>query len=499
MKFRGWLLLLLSSTVALPAVAEPEKTLAGRWSASTSRTSWSLDSWGDACGPRPVGEIVPGGIVTVATRGSELTIDGLGRSYSTSTCWESVPGQRITSHGASARAWRTTCQSAAGDPRRVTISTTINATDNRIDFVETGQFEFAIEGQACRASKRRNCTYSLVEREGESRPIPESPPAPVTADTKPALASPIAPQKSEERVGSSCANAGPPARLEVRPTRKLLRAGDEYNFAVRVLDRSGCPLERPVTWKLTQTTTQLEVTNTGVVRVAKDSAEGAATLTASVQDRSVQVTVDVVSESRYQELLQAGTFNDRGETREAAIANITSADVGTKTAVLEETARSRRLIFVAIIGFCALGLGAAALWMALGRRRDRSNGPAIPLMDSRDAAPMQEMLVCPTCQEEYPAETKFCARDGNRLVPLPNGNPIADAEGGICPVCGQGFDPGITVCPNHDEELVPPAAVAHRQVQPTPAPRRICPLCGTVYGTEHQFCGNDGAALVPIN
>lgn len=496
MKRRGWLPLLLLAC-ALPAAAEPEKTLSGRWSASTTRTSWTIDSWGDACGPRPVGGIVPGGIVTVTARGNELRIDGLGRNYSTTTCWETIPGQRITSHGATTRGWRTTCQSATGDPRRATVTTTITATDNRINLAESGQFEFVIEGQICRATLRRGCTYSLVEREGETRPVPAAPPPPAASQAE--ATSPTSHETKQEHVALGCANPGPAARLEVRPTRKLLRAGDEYTFGVKVLDRSGCIVERNPAWKLGSTTTQLEVNPAGMIRVSKEATEGSATLTVSVQDRSVQVVVDVVSESRYRDLLQAGTFDDRGETREAAVASIASADVGTQTAVLEEKARGRRLIFVAIIGCCALGLAAAALWMALGRRRRRRGDPLVSSDESAVAAPLHEILVCPTCQEEYPAETKFCARDGNRLVPISGDDREGLAEGGICPVCGQGFDPGIAVCPTHDEELVPPTALVQRQDVATPAPKRICPICGTVYGTEHQFCGNDGVALVPIN
>jgi hypothetical protein len=501
MNLRGWLPLLLI-IVTNPAGADQTKTLAGRWSASTLRTSWNIEVWGDACGPRPGGESVPGGIVTITLRGNEIGIDGLGRSYSTGTCWETVPGQRITSHSISPRSWHTTCQSAAGDPRRVTITTSVNATDDRIDFAEMGQFEFVIEGQTCRTTMKRSRTYSLVEREGETRPVPAQPPTPAaTEPLAPVRTPPVSEQKIEERLALNCSNPGPPARLEVRPTRKLLRAGDEYSFRVRVLDRAGCVIERPLVWKLVNSKTLLEVTPAGVIHVSKDATEGTATLAASVQDRSVQVMVDVVSESRYQELLLAGNFDDRGETRDSAVVTIASSNVGTKAAVLEEKARSRRLIFVMVIGMVALGLAVAALWMALGRRRHRhGEATAVDDDESSTTSPTSETWVCPTCHEEYPAETRFCAIDGNRLVPLPGATGLLEGgEGGVCPVCGQGFDPGVTVCPTHDEELVPPMALAARQAAPSPTPRRICPICGTVYGAEHQFCGNDGAALVPIN
>lgn len=500
MKHRGWLPLLLLTLCRIGA-ADTNKTLAGRWSASTLRTSWSVDQWGDACGPRPTGESVPGGIVTVAVRGSELYIEGAGRSYSTSTCWETLPGQRISSHGASARAWGTTCQSASGDPRRATITTSLNASDAQISLVETGKFEFVIEGQTCHATMRRSRTFSLVEREGESLPLPQQPlpTEPATkAATDPALL-PAVP-KVDEHYALNCNNPGPPARLEVRPARKLLRAGDEYSFHVRVLDRAGCLVERPPAWKLATSSPGVEVTPAGVIRVAANAVEGSVNLIASVQERSVQVTVDVVSESRYQEMLLAGNFDARGETGGSAIVAIASTDLGTKATVLEEKARTRRIVFVSIVGAVALGLAAAALWMALGRRRQpRTDCDDIENEDAGALTLRPSSLICPTCHQEYPAHTKFCAVDGSLLLPLQADGPLEVPGGGVCPVCGQGFDPGITLCPTHDEELVPRVALAARQAPPTPAQKRICPVCGTIYSTELQFCGNDGAALVPIN
>ncbi len=94
--------------------------------------------------------------------------------------------------------------------------------------------------------------------------------------------------------------------------------------------------------------------------------------------------------------------------------------------------------------------------------------------------------------------SQFCPADGNRLVALePTGDPRA-ASGGVCPVCGQGFDPGVERCQVHDELLVPTAVYATAQRQP-PIQKKICPLCGTQYTGDSGFCGGDGAALVAIN
>ncbi len=118
--------------------------------------------------PAPSGGGEAGGSVTIAQNGSELTIVGAGRSYSTGECWERYPGMQRISHSASARSFQNVCKTSAGDPRQAKLVTTISATDNRINFDETGQYQFVIEGQNCTASVRRTRSYALVLRQGEA-------------------------------------------------------------------------------------------------------------------------------------------------------------------------------------------------------------------------------------------------------------------------------------------------------------------------------------------
>ena len=69
----------------------------------------------------------------------------------------------------------------------------------------------------------------------------------------------------------------------------------------------------------------------------------------------------------------------------------------------------------------------------------------------------------------------------------------------MCPVCGQGYDPGVSQCPKHGEELVPVAARAGAVEQTTPEIKKICPVCGKYFPGESQFCGGCGASLVQVN
>lgn len=492
-----WLVFLAS----LPVEAQSPKTLSGRWSASTMRTNYTAEPWGAACGPKPGGESDPGGIVTIVQQGKGLTLAGVGRSFVSNSCWEAIPGGRIVSHSAAERGWRTVCQSAAGDPRRTAVTTTMTATDDRIDFAEVGQFEFVIGGDTCHAVMRRSRIYTLVEREGETRPVPLAPAVPPPADEKPVAA-------PADNARANCADPGPPSRVEVSPSRKLLRAGDEYSFRVRVLDRNGCLLDQPVSWRVVAASSAIELSAKGVVKVRPNATEGATEIAASIQDRSVTVTVDVVSETRYEELLAAGAFNSAGENQDKVVTTLVSSTLGTKTAVLENAAQKRRGIFIVTISAIAAILAGAALWMAISRRKTKqpaaqlssSNGTDDPFRTVEGPPPggSPAVLICPTCQEEYPLEQKYCAIDGSRLIGLPPQVEGKGATEGVCPSCHRGFDPGVARCPVHDEELVPAKALGQR-IPAVTAARRICPLCGTIYGAEGQFCGNDGATLVPIN
>ncbi|MBK9000995.1 MAG: hypothetical protein IPM35_35180 [Myxococcales bacterium] len=166
-----------------------------------------------------------------------------------------------------------------------------------------------------------------------------------------------------------------------------------------------------------------------------------------------------------------------------------------------------------MVGFAALVLGLAGLWLV---RRSRRSLPEPPEAEPPPPSPIvtqiragsaprepavpaaEAMLLCPTCRAEYGAESRFCKFDGNRLVVVSRGTDTRGPAGGVCPVCEQGYDPGVVSCPVHDEELVP--AGAHRaQERPSGQYPKICPTCGVQYPNGSGFCGADGSALVTVN
>jgi hypothetical protein len=488
--------MMLASTALVRADSLP--TLSGQWSATALRSAWNVGDWGEACGPRPAASSDAGGTVQITQKGSELVMSGLGRSYSTNQCWEQFPGLRTSTHSGSVRSWRNTCKTAAGDPRQATIITTLSATDTTISFDETGQYQFVLKGQNCTASVRRTRTFKLVQREGSAPAAVQtggpSYSLPKGTTNQPKTTTTTLPTTRDDR----CAQPGPPARLEVRPARKLMRPGESFDLRALVLDGKGCTLSTPVTWSVAGAG-PVTVDPKGQVHVADDAPEREVDVTASVAHHAVDVRIEIASRERYEALLQQRGFNQQGESSEAAVAAIASGAIGASAAEGEATSRSRRLRFVLVITGAALAL--AVVGLVLVRRRSRAPSAMQDMDRTRVSAPdpiagPPPVKICPTCREEYPPNEQFCARDGNRLVTAQPAGAARGPIGGVCPVCGQGFDPGIGVCPIHHESLVPPGVY---QSPPAAPSRKICPVCGTQYPGDGRFCGVDGALLVPVN
>ena len=189
-----------------------------------------------------------GASVLIQQNGTELTISGGGRTYSTANCWEQYPGILKIGHASSQRSWRTTCRTAAGDPRQAALTTTLTATDDRISFYEAGQYQFVLEGQNCTASVGRYRTYTLVQRAGTPESLTQTAPSATAATVTPPKPPPA--PKPETPDNSRCATPGPAARLDVRPAKKLLRAGEDFTFRALVYDASGCPVYTKPTWNI---------------------------------------------------------------------------------------------------------------------------------------------------------------------------------------------------------------------------------------------------------
>jgi hypothetical protein len=441
---------------ARSARSEGKLTLNGTWSASSLTEAWSVTDWGDACGPKPTGHGSGGGSVKVQEGGGELSFSGAGRGFSTAECWEQMPGLARTSHSASGggRSWTTRCSSPANDPRHAAVVTRIQASDTSISLSETGQYQFLIHDTTCSAQVSRSRSYSLVKREGDEPPAPSATAAPVATAVATAAPKPL----PEPKPSSKCVagSAGEPARLEVHPAKKLLRAGDHFVFRAAVLDAEGCPTGARPTWAIGPGPIAAKATidAAGTLAVDAGADEGKLDVVASILGKSVTVPVEVTSADHYDALLAAGR-DGAGDESDTAVAVIATGTIGGRTALADDKAHERKTTFLAIVVGLSLALGFVGLVLVRrGRRTEPAAEPAGAPMaggeldeedpvsgaDEASAAEVEAPLapvaapaptakatprkaasrgkICPTCGERYPSEAVFCGKDATSLVLL---------------------------------------------------------------------------------
>jgi len=445
---------LMTTGAAGAARADDKPTLSGSWTASPLSESWSVSSWGDDCGSKPTPKGAGGGAVQIREQGGELSIVGAGRAFSTAECWEQMPGLARTSHSQSGggRFWRTRCSTPANHSLQAIVVTTISATDNAISLNETGQYQVVVKDSVCKTSVTRSRSFSLVRRDGETPPAAS---ASASASASAVASAPPAPPKPEPKPAARCAqNPGEPARLEVHPSRKLLRAGERFSFRGLVLDAEGCPTGARPTWSVAPgpLADKVALDPSGGVTVADDAPEGSVELVAAALGKSVRVTLEVAKPANYDALLAARGLDAAGEQDEGAFAVIATGTVGGRMVAAEDAARERKTTFVAIVAGVAALLGFAGL--VLVRRGTRKDAPAESAESAEDAPPSgmtapaavataavataaperagaphdgekkaerrarDRGKICPTCGERYDGEAKYCGKDATELVLL---------------------------------------------------------------------------------
>jgi hypothetical protein len=509
--------LLTIATVLLIAALAQAQQWDGQWKQTALREEFTVQQWLPGCGPAPSTHTTGGGeTITITQEGDELSFVGGGRVFKSNQCYDDMPSLARESHSRdpSGKIWRTHCATPAGDPRRATMNTLVQVTsDAHIDLSETGRYEITLTDGKCTADIKRSRGFDLVKST-----------APVASATATATATATAPPPKV------CAQVGEPARLEVRPSKKLMKLGDTFMFNAVVLDGNGCATGTKTTWAV-ESGAGVTVDPGGLVTVASDAAEGSATIVATAAGKSAKVTVEVSSAAHYADLLASSGLNSSGESDVASTAVIASSSLGTKDAHSDDSKRvMRRNLFIGVIGGLTLILAIVAF---VGFRRSKKAAALAREAEERHEERMFEheqrqkkraeehaaqqrahdesvkraeavkqkrvstnaQMECPSCRREYPAGSQFCPHDGSKLQPQSGSSaPL----GNICPVCKRGYDAQTKVCPADGEELVPQAAF--RAAQPAVKPRgKICPTCGGRFEGEAAFCGKDGTALVLLN
>jgi hypothetical protein len=532
-----WTILLLAlGALTRPGEARADLPTDGTWKAGPLKEDYTVQKWLSACGPAPVSGSSGGGeSISIHQEGDELAFIGGGRVFRSNQCYDQMQtlARETHSRDPSGKLWRTRCTTPPSDPRRAAIDTVVSvASPHHIDVVESGRYEIALTEGRCVADIHRSRTFDLVAAEAPAA----SAPAPT-------------PEPAAERVAplNACASPGDPARLEVRPSRKLLRTGEAFAFRSIVLDSRGCATRTPTSWAFPESTRGggaaskqgISVDADGKVTVAPDALEGTYELIASAAGKSARVSVEVASPSHYDDLLSASGLNDAGESDGASITAIAGESLGGSDAKAEDGSKRRRSAFLGIVISLAVALGIVALVgirrsrraTALEREAEERHGERLRETEERRRAKKSQhdaavrahelslaaaaklateeaqaqaasiRMLCPACRRDYDPGSAYCPHDSNRLVPM-NGPAGATPgpSGGICPTCKRGFDPGIKTCPHDQDELIPYALYASRSPPSVSPPRgKICPTCGGRFEGNASFCGKDGTALVLLN
>jgi hypothetical protein len=555
--------ILLAVVCAWPGVARADgPQLDGPWSLSPVTETFTVQQWAGACGAAPIsGTALPGSTATVRADGPELVVSAGRRTLRTDQCIDPLPTLASDSHTSDGTSWRTRCSTPANDPRRAVVNAAyFLGADGTLTLAETGRYEFTINGARCIAD---------VKRAGSLRRIVAAPAQPSATTSAPVVAAAPAPTalppSATHANGSAnpynpCASPGDPARLEVRPSRKLLRLGDDFTLHAVVLDANGCFTSTPIQWTVASLRFQDGQAHGGQPAIdaagkltvpTADFSDATFEVVATAAGRSAKATVQATSPANYEAMLAQSGLGPKGERDEPAVAILATGSIGAADSRAEDGAGKRRTIFIAVIGGLAAILGVVA---AIGIRRARKGKMAEQAAEERHAERLREFedqkrereekhaaqmrahlesvkkaqdaaaamaaarggasgpVFCPSCRREFPAATTYCPFDSNRLVAVAGHESLMmGPAGGICPTCKRGFNPGVKVCPHDGDELVPPSVanpplggtmvMSGGAPGPGAAPPRgkICPTCGGRFDGVAAFCGKDGTQLVLLN
>ena len=280
-RYRAWEPWIAAAAIGLATLGAPRSARAdgpfdGKWKQGPLREDYTVQQWLPGCGPAPVSASSGGGeLVQITQEGDELVLAGGGRTFRTNQCYDANPALQRDTHSRdpAQRSWRTRCVTPPNDPRRATMNTLVVATsDGHIDMLETGRSEIQLAEGRCIADVRRSRSFDLTARDSNATQTP------VPLAVQPSV-SPVSPPPPAMPRASLCDTPGDPARLEVRPSRKLLRTGEQFLFHASVLDANGCNTGSNASWSVAPgSPATVSVDSQGRVTATTDSAEGSATI-----------------------------------------------------------------------------------------------------------------------------------------------------------------------------------------------------------------------------
>ncbi|HSO34305.1 MAG TPA: hypothetical protein VLT33_17335 [Labilithrix sp.] len=457
-------------------VARADLQLDGRWRQGALREEFTVQQWlPNGCGPTPTSGTSGGGeIVAIRLEGDELAFVGGGRVYRSNQCYDQMPTLQRETHSrdANGKTWRTRCTTPPNDPRKAILNTLVIAqNDTHIDLVETGRYEIVVADGRCVADVKRTRTYDIVPDDKPAATASAAPPP--TAEPKPA----------PEPKPAACESPGDPARLEVRPSKKLIRPGETFQFRASVVDAKGCPTRTATTWKLANgAPAGVTVDANGKVTVGKDVPEGTFEISASAAEKETKVGVEVTSAAHYDDLLASSGLNASGENDGASVVNIASTSIGAGEGRVEDRSKQRRWMFIGIVGGVLVLLGIVA---AVLRARSRRAAALEDEVKARHESEVAEVLERRRAQQEQHALQKRAHEESVAAAAAARARAKADALAHAAKINAAAQTPQAA------PEGGPPST--------SPKRGKICPTCGDRFEGGADFCGKDGTQLVLLN
>ena len=507
-----------------------------RWTMTAVSESFTVQEWSAPCGPAPVVAARCGRQPGDRDRRRGRAPDQRRtRTLRTDQCLDPMPtlarerphAGRAARGARAARRRRATrarvVNTAYFVPRATTPSRSprrgaTSSPSTRRTASPTSDAERRSRGRSSRAAERRPRRTRIASR--GDRPC-RAPPTATAAPPIPTAATPV------PKVDCSVP-PGDPARLEVRPSRKLLKHGRHVRFRAVVLDAAAARRGRRSSgrWGRSPSRTGRRTracprsTRTGKLTIPPPtSPTSRSTSSRRPRGRSARASVQVTSPANYEALLAQSGLGPTGERDDAGGRRPRDELHRRRRARRRRTARASGASLssgssagcagccsvVAVVGARARARRAAPRPRPRRAtpRRCATSSDRRPSARRRHAAQMKAHLESVAiAQQQAAAAAARGVRHGADVLPVvPAGvpgrhrvlpvrlepprrasratRPSWRAPGGICPTCHRGFNPGVKVCPHDGDELVPaPVAAAGPRPPAAPPGARSAPTCG---------------------
>jgi hypothetical protein len=435
---RPWLVIALScaATFALAGRARAEGPFEGTWREGPLSIQVAVQSWGGDCGPRPQSTSAPGGgNFEITQSGDDLTFH-LRRQRTTRGCWSENRAVRRVSSSHAAGTWRIICRTPPDDSRSETGTYTIQAIgSDQLSFRDVSAYDWQLNESRCLATITTTQSFTRVS------------------------APPQAEEPAQEAPRPAC-TPGAPARLVLRPSSTDLTPGGQQCFTTRVVDAHGCAIRSP------RVALSLADGSPGTLsghcyRAPNDGGEARIVARAGSLRDEARVLVHAMDLSDlFARRTESGSLGNGAPPQDAEAQ--TAARVSARPVATQHDLRWPALA----VGLALLLVIGAALAL-LRRRRPAKKGiaglPGVDLTDvevesthgASDPGASRDDRICPTCRRGFPPSgTTTCPHDGTELVPYREFAARAGAEK-VCPTCGERYPANVKFCGKDGATLEP--------------------------------------------